>query len=187
MTRFRIVLFPAFCALILIVIALAVIVESRIKSDPIIVDSSELAVNPEKFSGQEIEVRRLWCHYIYPFYYCKGPEPECPMRPLSEAEKDRFAKNSRCPSATNCPGMPLFIPDDSKYDSCIRSKPPRLVVILDKLIIGETMIRLVDPGCETRDPSCLVDVGFLVWAGGYDVRPGNPTIVTVFTGRVVSR
>jgi hypothetical protein len=43
MTRFGIVLFPAFCALILIVIALAVIVESRIKSDPIVVDSSELA------------------------------------------------------------------------------------------------------------------------------------------------
>ena len=185
MTRFRLMLFALSCTVIFMVIVLAIITFS--KSDPVVVAAPVLAANPEKFSGQEIEIYGLWCHYLNLLYYCKGPDPECPMRPLSEAEKDRFAKNVHCRSTTSCPGLPMLTPDDRKYESCIRSSPPRLVVILKDLALGENRITVVNPGCETRDPSCLVDMQFFVSPGGYSVHPGEPTIVTTSSGRLVSR
>ena len=56
MTRFRLMLFALSCTVIFMVIVLAIITFS--KSDPVVVAAPVLAANPEKFSGQEIEIHR---------------------------------------------------------------------------------------------------------------------------------
>jgi hypothetical protein len=187
MTRSSLIISVNCCAFMLMLISAAIIAETYISPEPTIVDTSALGADPAKFSDREIEVRGLWCNYVYPLYYCKGPEPECPLRTLSETEKERFARNSHCDTVVNCPGMPLLTPDGRKYDSCVQRSPPRLVIILKQLIYDERMIGLIDPGCATRSPHCLVDIVISVVFGGYDVRAGSPTIVAVSSGRVIPR